>query len=62
AVVPAGHQLVLRVWINTPEDRTATLPPSAITLNWGGSAKSILELPLIERGPETYFQPPMPPK
>jgi predicted acyl esterase len=61
-VVPVGHELVLRVWINTPSDRMATLPPTAVTLNWGGSAKSTLEIPLIERADETYFQPPMPSK
>jgi X-Pro dipeptidyl-peptidase len=62
AAIPPGHQVVLRVWVNTPEDRMPTLPPSAVTLNWGGSSKSTLELPLIERAPDTYFQPPMPSK
>jgi predicted acyl esterase len=56
----AGHQLKVRVWQYAEADRLPTLPPEAIYLNIGGNVQSTLELPIIERGPEAYFQPPMP--
>jgi hypothetical protein len=30
-------------------------------VNWGGSTTSIVEIPIIERGPEVFFTPPQPP-
>ncbi|HEX9816653.1 MAG TPA: CocE/NonD family hydrolase [Candidatus Thermoplasmatota archaeon] len=62
AVVPAGHQLLLRVWVNTHADRTPSLPPTVVDLQWGGSTQSFVELPIIERDASAYFQPPMPPE
>lgn len=56
-----GHALRLRVWEYQDHDRLPAIPPQPVTLNFGGSSKSTLELPIIERGPEAYFQPPMPP-
>jgi predicted acyl esterase len=61
AVVPAGHQLVLRVWVNTHSDRIPSLPPTVVELRWGGATPSYVDLPLITRDPSAYFQPPMPP-
>ena len=60
ANLPAGHQLVLRVWVNTHSDRIPSPPPAVMALNWGGSVKSILELPVIERPIEAFFEPPQP--
>lgn len=62
AVLPAGHVLVLRVWVNPHADRIPSVPPSALTLSFGGNVHSVLELPLIERAAGAYFEPPMPPK
>jgi predicted acyl esterase len=62
AVVPAGQQLVLRVWVNTHSDRIPSLPPTIVDLQWGGATTSYVELPIITRDPSAYFQPPMPPE
>lgn len=62
AVVPAGHALALRVWVNGHSDRIPSLPPTPVSVNWGGSTTSILELPIIERGEEVFFTPPQPPE
>ncbi|HLE47495.1 MAG TPA: CocE/NonD family hydrolase [Candidatus Thermoplasmatota archaeon] len=60
AALPAGHQLLLRVWVNTHSDRIPSPPPAVLALNYGGSVKSIVELPIIERGVDAYFEPPQP--
>ena len=62
AVLPAGHTLALRIWVNTHSDRIPSVPPTVVDLSWGGSTKSIVELPIIERSPDVYFAPPMPAK
>lgn len=61
AFVKKGHILRLRVWEYQEADRLPAIPPEPVTLHWGGSVKSILEVPYIDRAPEAYFQPPMPP-
>jgi predicted acyl esterase len=62
AVVPAGHQLMLRVWQFHDDDgvqsRLPTVPPSPMTLDYGPGFHSVLELPTIERGAAAYFTPP----
>jgi predicted acyl esterase len=60
ALVPAGHELVLRLWMNTPSDRTFAQPLTPVTLMVGGSASSTLEVPVIERPPQAFFTPPKP--
>jgi predicted acyl esterase len=61
AVVPAGHNLVLRLWINTPSDRTYAQPLAPIEVLAGGSASSVLDLPTIDRPASAFFEPPHPP-
>jgi X-Pro dipeptidyl-peptidase len=60
SVVPAGHQLVLRLWVFTDGDRLPTIPPSPVALEMGQGVESVLILPTIVRGPEVYFTPPSP--
>jgi X-Pro dipeptidyl-peptidase len=62
SVVQAGHQLVLRLWVFTDADRLPTLPPSPVSLETGGSVRSVLRLPTVERDESVYFVPPTPPK
>jgi predicted acyl esterase len=62
ALVQAGHRIKLRVWEYQQSDRLPTLPPEPVELDYGGSVKSTLELPTIVRGPNAFFEPPMPPK
>jgi predicted acyl esterase len=62
AVVPAGHSLALRIWINGHSDRIPSIPPTPIRVEWGGGVTSMLELPIIERGEDAFFTPPMPPE
>lgn len=60
AVVPEGHSVVLVINTDAPSDRVppaARLCPVDIRV---GSGASVLELPVIERGPEAFFAPPMP--
>jgi putative CocE/NonD family hydrolase len=68
AIVKAGHKLVLRVWQyrddangDAVQGRMPLLPQPPVTLNFGGSTTAVLELPVIERGDEYFFQPPQPP-
>ncbi|MEA3136866.1 MAG: X-Pro dipeptidyl-peptidase [Thermoplasmata archaeon] len=62
AVVPAGHQLMLRVWQFRDDDgaqsRLPAVPPSPLTLDYGPEIHSVLELPTIERPASAYFTPP----
>ncbi|HUR63500.1 MAG TPA: CocE/NonD family hydrolase [Candidatus Thermoplasmatota archaeon] len=62
SVVPAGHQIRLRLWVFTDGDRLPTLPPSSVTLETGPGIRSLLELPTVTRDPSVYFQPPVPAK
>ncbi|MEK6984902.1 MAG: CocE/NonD family hydrolase [Candidatus Thermoplasmatota archaeon] len=57
-VVPAGHSLVLRVWVFTDGDRLPTLPPAPVSLEIGGEMESVLVIPTIERDASVYFVPP----
>lgn len=75
AVIPAGHQLLLRVWVYTessgtnagpvtvPADvqmRIPTIPPGPVSLEMGTGVESILILPTIVRNDSVYFSPPKP--
>jgi predicted acyl esterase len=60
AAVPAGHKLLVRVWEFQDNDRLPAIPPEPVTLNFGGSAKSTLEVPFVERAPSAFFMPPYP--
>jgi predicted acyl esterase len=55
AGVRAGHELVLRLWIDAGDE--GRLPA---TLELGHDIPSVLHLSTIERGPEVYFDPPRP--
>lgn len=59
AFVPAGSQLVLRLWQYPPADRMANAPPTTMQVVWG-EGKSVLELPVIERDGSTVFEAPFP--
>lgn len=68
-VVPEGSRLMLRIWqYRDDPDASGTdvhgrLPPVApepVRVNFGGDAKSTLEIPTIQRGPDSYFEPPHP--
>ena len=59
-VVPAGHELLLRLWVFTDGDRLPTIPPSSMTLEVGGTNTSILNLPTVERVLQDYFVAPQP--
>ncbi len=59
SVIEEGNQLVLRLWVFTDGDRLPTLPPGSVSLELGEDL-SILQLPTVERGPDAYFEPPMP--
>ena len=70
ALVPAGHDLLLRVWQyrtdNTDAEgptadiqaRLPALAPSPVSLEYGPGSHSVLELPTIERDGSTVFTPP----
>lgn len=58
AIVPEGSQLMLRVWQYTYADHINTVP-APVTLKWG-TVRSVVELPILERGPEAFFVPPQP--
>lgn len=60
-VVPAGHRVVLRIWESADQDRLPATPPEPVTLHFGGSVASTLELPIIERSEDVFFTPPFPP-
>lgn len=62
AALPAGHLLVLRIWVNPHADRQPSVPPTIVDLNFGGNTPSFVELPILARDSADYFQPPMPPK
>lgn len=61
-VVPAGHRILVRVWENADQDRLPSIPPEPVTLHFGGSVASTLELPIIERSEDVFFTPPFPPE
>ena len=58
ALVPAGHELVLRLGGVLPEDRVPPPHPAPYSLEVG---TGILEIPVIERGEEAFFVPPVKP-
>ncbi len=58
ALVPAGHELVLRIWMEVPEDRILAQPVTPWSLNMGPDITSVLKVPVIERGEEAFFEPP----
>jgi putative CocE/NonD family hydrolase len=60
SVVQEGNQLVLRLWVLGDRDRLGGVPPSTVALETGGDISSVLVLPTVVRGPEVYFEPPMP--
>jgi predicted acyl esterase len=60
AVVPAGHRIVVRVWENADQDRLPSVPPAPVTLHFGGTVPSHLELPIVERPENVFFTPPFP--
>jgi predicted acyl esterase len=60
AVVRAGNELVLRVWVFTDVDRIPALPPTPVTLELGASIPSVLKLSTIERDEDVYFTVPTP--
>jgi hypothetical protein len=59
ALVPAGSELVLRIWQYPPNDRRVSPIATPIELQWG-SGRSLLELPLVVRDGSTGFAPPFP--
>lgn len=60
AVVPAGSELVLRMWTYPPTDRVYNSAPASVNL-LVGDGQSVLDMPLIERAQTAYFDPPFPP-
>lgn len=67
AVVHEGERLLLRVWqhrdnpgADSAQGRLPVLPPQPVRLDFGDNSGSQLRLPVIERGPEAYFEPPRP--
>ncbi len=60
--IEPGARLVVRLWEFQDHDRIPNVPPSPVTIKWGGSATSTLELPVIDLPPEAFFEVPMPPK
>jgi predicted acyl esterase len=58
AVVKAGNQLMLRLWVFTDGDRLPTVPPGTVTLETGGDVQSVLVLPTLQRDESVYFTPP----
>ena len=60
AVLKPGDKLLVRLWQLPAPDRIASTPPFPVELQWGGSAKSTLELPIVLRGEDAYFKPPFP--
>ena len=75
ARVEAGHRLLLRLWEYSSEehigtgqavpppvkDRNSPVPSAPVDVVFGGSVKSTLEIPIVERDAGDYFRPPMPP-
>jgi predicted acyl esterase len=59
AIVPAGSELVLRIWGYPPGDRVANAAGGTINLVVG-QEQSVLEIPTIERTAEAYFEVPFP--
>ncbi len=57
AVVPAGHELVLRIGGVVPGDRIMPPHPYPYIFAHGDG---FLEVPVIERGPDVFFEPPQP--
>lgn len=71
ARIEAGHRILLRLWeyssddhlgVPVVKDRNTALPSGPVDVLYGGSVRSVLELPLVSRGPDAYFRPPMPPE
>jgi predicted acyl esterase len=59
--IPAGDRLMLRIWQYADHGRMPAFPPEPITLGFGGTIQSTLELPVIDRDASYYFEPPRPP-
>lgn len=57
AVVEAGDQLLLRLWVFTDGDRLPTVPPGTVSLEMGGEVTSVLVLPTVQRDASVYFEP-----
>ncbi len=66
AVIEEGHSVLLRVWQYRDEipgnEVQGRLPPATapVELQFGGDRHSVLELPVVDRGPEWFFEPPYP--
>lgn len=66
AVIEKDHSLLLRVWqyrdeIPGNEVQGRLAPATApVELQFGGDHHSVLELPVVDRGPEWFFNPPRP--
>jgi predicted acyl esterase len=59
-LIPAGHQLKVRIWEVEEADRLPAIPPQAVELLYGGSVSSTLQLPTLDRTVDDYFLPPWP--
>ncbi len=61
AIVPAGHQLILRIDVaDAPSDRIPA-PGAGTPMDIGyGEGRSVLVLPVVERDEAAFFEPPMP--
>jgi predicted acyl esterase len=60
AYVQAGHRILIRLWDSPYSDHIASVPPAPVTVNYGGSAKSVLELGTVARPDSVFFVPPQP--
>lgn len=66
AVLEKDHSILLRVWqyrdeIPGNEAQGRLLPATApIELQYGADRHSVLELPIVDRGPDWFFEPPYP--
>lgn len=68
--IAPGHRLLLRLWqyssdqqisAGPVQDRQTVVSGMPVDVLFGGSVKSTLELPVIQRGEEAYYEPPTPP-
>jgi len=56
----AGHRVRVVIWEYSDGNRLPAIPPGPVSVHFGGTYKSILDLPLLEGGEERYFSPPFP--